>query len=221
MIIGISAKKQGGKSVAANILSHCFKEMDIKCFADPLKQIVLRWFVPRELNLTLVDLLRDEVKNMVMPCGKTIRELLQVVGTDWFRTTDPEVWIRALDNSIKNREEVVVIPDVRFSNEVEYVQSQGGIVIRLLRAPFGDEDQHASETALDEMERDSQCWTNQDIEETPDITLFDFVIDNRELSISENGRKIHAAIKNAGISISSISDKILMDIEEYYNATST
>jgi hypothetical protein len=65
--------------------------------------------------------------------------------------------------------------DCRFPNEVEGVQSAGGKVIRFTRNPF--EDDHHSETALDE---DKFDWKK-----------FDWVLDNKEMTISEQNEAIY------------------------------
>ena len=213
MLIGISAKKQGGKTVASQVIQGHFPgRVDIKCFADPLKKIVLQCFVPHELHYGLLDLIEDKVKNEIMPCGKSIRELLQIVGTDWFRNTDPEVWVRAMDNSI-NQDILTVIPDVRFPNEVKFVQDRGGIVVRLLRSPYGNADLHMSETALDSMTertiKGDEIWYENEVR-------FDEVIDNRELTISQDGRCLIEVLQQHNMDVS-VNDIILKEIEEMYD----
>ena len=62
----------------------------------------------------------------------TPRRILQVVGTDIFRAWDSECWVKALDAQIVHLDNVVVT-DVRFPNEVDYIHKRGGIVIRIVR----------------------------------------------------------------------------------------
>ena len=156
IIIGVSGKKQSGKSTFVDHLQSRIPGSGIVRFADSLKQIILDCFVPPEKNLNKPeDLDLEEVKSKILPCGKTIRELLQVVGTDWFRYTWQECWINAYKKKIFQRptHAIFLTPDVRFPNELKVIQEMGGVVIRLLRAPFRNQDQHESETALDEVER--------------------------------------------------------------------
>lgn len=153
MIIGVSAKKQGGKSTMVNVLRELLPDSQVMRFADFLKEIVLTCFVPADWGWTIEDLDHDDNKNRETPCGWTVRKLLQIVGTDWFRHTYPDCWITAFQ---KRAAQVgcthILVPDVRFPNELRAIQEIGGVAIRLLRAPFGDEDQHESETALDDAE---------------------------------------------------------------------
>jgi hypothetical protein len=62
----------------------------------------------------------------------TVREILQILGTDVFRNTfDNAVWIRALERDVLTcGASLVLIDDVRFDGELEAVARMGGAVIR-------------------------------------------------------------------------------------------
>lgn len=80
MIIGISGKKLSGKTDITKYLIERFEALHLKVehyyFAEPLKQLVLDLFVPRDWELSVEDLELEENKN-----GKVIR-LLRCSGTD-------------------------------------------------------------------------------------------------------------------------------------------
>jgi len=100
------------------------------------------------------------------------RHILQVMGTDIFRRIYGNVWVDACLKNIKDDgPELAIVTDCRFPNEVEGIQKAGGKVIRFLRAPFAGQDEHESETALD------------------NYTGFDHIFDNRELSIAEQNEQ--------------------------------
>lgn len=65
------------------------------------------------------------------------RHALQVIGTDALRNNfHPDLWFLTLRNRIrKNPTQNVVISDVRFPNEVKFIQEQKGILIRVNRGP--------------------------------------------------------------------------------------
>lgn len=65
------------------------------------------------------------------------RLALQVVGTDVMRNNfHQDMWFLTLRNRIrKNPDQNVVISDVRFPNEIKFIQDQGGILIRVNRGP--------------------------------------------------------------------------------------
>jgi len=161
IIIGISGKKQSGKSTFVDYLYKKVPNSKVIRFADNLKQIVLDCFVPPMWGWDRIEEFEtDANKNRTLPCGKTVRQVLQLVGTDWFRNTWEECWINTYKKNLlrlqkhksRRNPSVVFTPDVRFPNELRTIQEMGGYVIRLLRAPFADQDQHESEIALDEVE---------------------------------------------------------------------
>jgi len=90
----------------------------------------------------------------------TGRQVMEAWGTQIFRRSDPDIWLRKSLADILDRERqirelpgierrlIAIIPDVRFPNEVKGIQEQGGYVLRLTRNPY-PESTHECETALD------------------------------------------------------------------------
>jgi len=207
-IIGFSGKKQSGKSTAVesiadtNRTSHAYVAYALS-FADELKRIVLLCFCD---GYELLE--TQKQKDRVLPCQKTVREVLQLVGTDWFRHIDPDCWVRAYKKTIEAAERglprpshklLILTPDVRFPNEVKCIQELGGHVIRLLRAPFADEDKHESETALDAMTLDTINFNEGKYYDSIGRAhlynrLFDAIVDNRKMTIEEQNEAVQRII---------------------------
>ena len=90
------------------------------------------------------------------PClrGRSVREALQSLGTEWGRAyVSPEVWTALLidrASSLLAAGKSVVVDDLRFPIEAEAVRHVGGVVVRLDRpgADLGLAGAHASEIAL-------------------------------------------------------------------------
>lgn len=121
---------------------------------------------------------KTENKNM------TAREVMQVVGTDFFRELYPNVWADATIRKIQeNGPHIAIIADCRFPNEVEAIQNAGGKVVRLTRNSE-DEDAHISETALDK--------------ENFDWNKFDVIIKNDDMSVGEQNKKLYDQLKEWG-----------------------
>lgn len=148
LLVGLSGKKQSGKSTLARYLEekHAFFEYG---WADPLKQII---------GMDLMGLTADQVygsnkdKETVDPFwNKSPRHLLQIIGTECFRKqVDPDFWVKVGVRQFNNfRDRNIVVPDCRFPNEIEAIQKEGGIVIRVVREDWTVKDEHESETALD------------------------------------------------------------------------
>jgi hypothetical protein len=113
----------------------------------------------------------------------TNRQVAQFIGSDVFRAMYQDVWIDKTINKINKENSMYpLICDVRFPNEVSAIQKAGGVVIRLTRQS-DSQDQHISETALDE------------------FTGFDFVIDNRDMTIQEQNLAVMSVLGACGLPI--------------------
>lgn len=163
MIIGIAGLAGSGKSAAAAALVERCGFVSIS-LADPIKRIcqdVFGWDRERLWGTS-------ERRNEPDPVwdGLTARRALQTLGTEWGRAMHPDVWVRAC---LKEARDVhtfaalggcnakgVVIPDVRFPNEVAAIRAAGGRVVRIIRtglAPLdGSAGAHVSEAGAGEMD---------------------------------------------------------------------
>jgi hypothetical protein len=157
MIIGFSGRKRSGKSACVkavkDMLSLDHQQCRVDNFADTLKRVVSQVLIPIEYHTPFSDSIGyiEDKKDLLLPCGITVRQALQLVGTDWFRNLWPDVWIHEWKQRVTQYPDytTVLVGDVRFPNEMKAIQDLGGHVIRLTRAPEGDTDLHESETALD------------------------------------------------------------------------
>ena len=87
-------------------------------------------------------------------------KVLQLVGTDLYRHKDEDFWVKMLDYQFQEEKpEVAIIPDVRFPNEINWIEAKGGICIRMTRwvhmcdEMYYTDDRpkdHPSEIALDD-----------------------------------------------------------------------
>ena len=110
----------------------------------------------------------------------TARDVMQIVGTDILRKMKPDVWTSALIRKIKSdNPNLAIITDCRFPNEVDCIQDNEGVVIRLTRST--SDSQHSSETILD---RNNYAWDN-----------FDYVLDNNNLDIYNQSLSIEKILK--------------------------
>ena len=82
----------------------------------------------------------------------TVREVLQIMGTDIFREMfENDIWANSPFRRNWSEYDVVIITDCRFPNEKSVTEAKGGTVIRIER-DTGLHDTHASETSLDSAE---------------------------------------------------------------------
>lgn len=188
MIIAFAGRKQSGKTSGCEFTANIFartlqKNASIYNFADPLKKMCIEIF-----GLTHDQCYgTDDQKNEYVDCkwpdnGKIMsaREVMQYIGTNVFRKMQHNVWAGATIRKIKDENlPLALIADCRFPNEVEAVKNAGGLVIKLNRNLYNSS--HESETALDE--------------DRYDQSNFDFVIDNKDLSIEDKNELIYSFLK--------------------------
>ena len=85
------------------------------------------------------------------------RTLLQYVGTDVIRKRKPDYWVKFVSEMLSffyDKWDYVLIPDVRFPNEIIGMSSFNPYHIRIVRPGFStltaEQQKHPSETALDD-----------------------------------------------------------------------
>jgi len=164
IIIGFSGKIGSGKDyIAKNIFLNLLKKKILGLnplflsFADPLKQeCALKY------GCSYAKLYQNK--------DNQTRELLQKVGSEFREEYGKEVYVNAMKMNIDLHSErsdinLIIIPDVRYPNEMKFIQDTGGKVYRitaskrtfhkLIKECNGIESDvlkrstHVSETALD------------------------------------------------------------------------
>lgn len=124
-VIGLVGLKQHGKDTAADILvsEYGFKK---GAFAELLKSICMEHFrLSREQVYGDKKEVPDHRWLDANGNPRTPRFILQHLGTQGFRTVDPDFWVKAFFAKYKSDEKYVMC-DVRFPNELEAVVSRGG-----------------------------------------------------------------------------------------------
>lgn len=155
MIIGLSGKKQSGKSSSALYLKNALQFTEVS-WASPLKDIIGK----EVFGLTKEQMYGTEAaKEAIVPkWGKSARQLLQEVGTDCFRKIiHPDFWVIVGMDKIAEQTSMgndVVVSDCRFPNEMEAIKKLDGITVRVERIGQISTDQHPSEVALDYYKHD-------------------------------------------------------------------
>lgn len=174
MIIGLVGFKQVGKSTAAKYLEEKYnaKRVNMKDqlvaeiksrFPDLLAEIANdsqhRGFIDDELDL---DAAVKELFNVKPPL---MRALMQNYGTEVRRGDDKnywcERWLEAANAVSYDEHPIVVVDDVRFINEADYVRKFHSKIIRLTRPDIKTGGTHASETEQLEIYADYEIACEQ------------------------------------------------------------
>jgi phosphomevalonate kinase len=162
-LIGISGKMGCGKNyIAEKILSPHFVKEGYQIFIIGFGDLMKFQIYSREKSFTYDELYDKKTTQS--------RQLLQKWGMEMRNTYGDDIWIRGIDIQIetfcrRSANPLIIICDVRFRVECDYISSKGGKVIRIespertlsrYRQQSGDIDtfieisQHISETDLDE-----------------------------------------------------------------------
>jgi hypothetical protein len=185
IVVGILGYSRSGKDTLADLLvqRHGFVKLS---FAAQLKDMlrVLDPYIEAwdgGIRLTQAEgqgLTEDDIKEHF----PEYRRLLQVLGTDCIRALDPGFWVRAVaDNLMYQAPDArIVIPDVRFPNEADFVKKGvteddhyatvpgekfSGRLWRVHRPLRTEKDVHPSETGVDRIKTDETIHNNQGIGE--------------------------------------------------------
>lgn len=162
IIIGVTGHKRHGKDTIANRLVSTwgFEKM---AFADALKDACAAAF-----GIDRVTFDDDKLKEA--PSDQypewTHRKILQVVGTELFRSKWPNIWIDTFLRKAADKT-LVVVSDIRFPNEEMALRTNPNFVLLRVKnerlAPSGD--LHSSEAFIDTLFPDRAFTNNGTIDD--------------------------------------------------------
>lgn len=133
MLIALTGAPGSGKDTLAEqfVLHDVYEQYR---FADPIKAMLAQFHIRP-------DVWEDhEMKERIIPwLGKSPRFLAQTLGTEWGRDLiHPDIWVlMAMGrwNVVNSGSEPgrMVVSDVRFQNEANWICQAGGIIVRIER----------------------------------------------------------------------------------------
>ncbi len=148
-LIGLAGHARVGKDTVAHHLANHLQLISY-AFAEPLKQALAYMF-----HLTTAQLEGSEKEEPLRWLGKSPRELMQLLGTEWGRDLiHPQIWLLLAELNLQRRAEIdqhmkgVVIRDVRFDNEADWVRSKGGVIFHISRRGMRPANGHTSESGV-------------------------------------------------------------------------
>lgn len=164
MIIGLCGAAGSGKNTVADILEneHDFVQFG---FADPVYAAV-----SAAIGIPVEQLRDRSMKESAIDwLGKSPRQLLQTLGTEWGRgMVREDIWVQiAIRRATGFAYHDVAITDVRFENEVAAIKEAGGVIWRVDRGPSsirGDAIRHTSEAGIPDFLVDTVITNSSTIE---------------------------------------------------------
>lgn len=153
LVVGLHGKAGCGKNTAADFFAYQNKAEVIRqlAFGAGVKKATSSFF-----NIPIHEFYdhKDEVS---VRWGMTHRSMLQKVGTEFARNMiSKDFWVLYLmpemEDLLKDGTDVILITDVRFENEAEWVTKMGGYMVQIVRPQplqlVGEEAEHESEKVL-------------------------------------------------------------------------
>lgn len=131
VIIGISGKAHSGKDFTAEHIKYSFCSLKVgkMSFADPIRDMLSQ-------IVNVDEIYKSGLKESRIDwLGVSLRELMQTLGTEWGRHhVDEDIWVKIANYRLQTRfyaYDIVVIPDVRFQNEIDFILDNGGVIINI------------------------------------------------------------------------------------------
>lgn len=142
-LVGVTGLARSGKDHASDQLARLMR-LHKYAFAEPLKTM---------LKSVFGDHFHEGDRSGICPeTCKSYRVMMQTLGTEWGRELmNPQVWVNLVARRWKEVEagkhtawvnsstcyeaEGMVLSDVRFDSEAEWIQLHGGVIIEIVRPP--------------------------------------------------------------------------------------
>src|SRR5690606_19308319 len=155
-IIGITGKASSGKDTLALHLQQKYGYTR-RAFADPIKELLnerFGWEMSQWSDREWKERPNPIYGSRWRSAEFSPRSWAQWLGTEVGRNTfGQDCWVRAMENWCRANmagEDRLVIPDVRFNNEAEWILARGGRIIRVTRPNAPEVAPHASEQGVND-----------------------------------------------------------------------
>ena len=146
MIIGVAGYARSGKDEVAKILVNKFGFTRI-AFADEIRKFLLKVNPILESGNRVGELVHDFGWEIAKSKTET-RRLMQEIGVSAREMFGDDFWVNIALKNVHSTDNVVV-PDVRFQNEITAIRNMEGKVFRVMREGVGPVNSHISETEID------------------------------------------------------------------------
>jgi hypothetical protein len=163
-LIGLTGYAQSGKDTLASILVEKYGYSRI-AFADKIRDFL--YGINPMVACSPTGYLQDLVNLVGWDKAKQepqVRRLLQDLGISARDLIFEDIWVTAALSSV-DKDQRVVVTDVRFENEAATIKSMGGQIWRVKRSGVGPVNNHVSESEMDGYKVDQIFVNNGTLED--------------------------------------------------------
>lgn len=159
-IIGITGLARSGKDTVASFLIPVTGGYRY-ALADPIRAMLVPF------GVDMADPYWQTHKEDIIPAlGVSPRYLMQTLGTEWGRQlVNENVWLLLAQQRVVRFGPGMVVTDIRFENEADWVRKHGGIILHVLRKEAPEVELHASEAGVEIKDSDLVIHNNGTLEE--------------------------------------------------------
>lgn len=153
MIVGLTGCHGSGKTTIKENILISSNSISYKSFTMSNKLKLIGLILGFQHEELYGDIKQKEKINKLWNISG--REFMQKMGTEIFRENLPNylptmnnIWIKMLDEERKkdkNKDKIIIVDDIYFKDEGEYVRNNGGIIIKIIRKGVESKSDHKSE----------------------------------------------------------------------------
>lgn len=144
LLIGIAGRARTGKNTLANFIQAQHNGYYQYAFAGPIRAML-----KAGLGIDMDGSWGDTKEQEIPLLGKSPRQLMQTLGTEWGRQlVHPDLWVLLAHQLLMRRGPGMIITDLRFENEAAWVRRNRGVVLHLQRNAAPAVNDHSSESGL-------------------------------------------------------------------------
>jgi len=144
-LIGIAGKARSGKNTMANFIQAEYGGYQYS-FAGPLRRMLKAGF---GIDMDNNAYWQDNKETVIPAFGKSPRQMMQTLGTEWGRNlVNRGIWLILAQQELFNRGPGMIVTDVRFEDEAEWIRNHRGVVIHIDRPNAAQVSTHNSENGV-------------------------------------------------------------------------
>ena len=164
-VIALCGRARTGKDSAAQILLDLGLAQYRYGFADPIRAMLRAGL---GIDFAAPDFEQKKERH-VAHLNTSPRRLMQTLGTEWGRElVHRDIWVREAQQALMERGPGMVIADLRFENEADWVRAIDGLVVHVWRDIAPHVGAHASERGIEIRSGDAVIANNGTLAELRD-----------------------------------------------------